>query len=324
MKLICLPFLLLLTLLSLWLNIGSAEASETSYNVYFSVANTTILKDSPTDIQIVDDKAYILSSYEVAVFNAADPAGLSLIADYTAFSGASAYAISGKYAYVAQGTRISIFDISTTPPKEKYYFTAQGGVVKMAVSNGLLFYVTRELGLFCYDLSYPENPVFKGSQITPSDANSLYISDRKVYITCSNAHLSIIDISEPSKLPVAGTYTFGSAFNDVYVQDDYAYLCQGSTGVQVLNIKKPPSPEWVTNIFSRKDSRQVVVSNYYAWMNDDNTIQAFYIKDKSYLYAGSYDNEGASINRIAVVNGKYIYVCSNDYRLKVLLIQYSY
>lgn len=245
------PFLPAFIFVAICLNIYSAKASETSYNVYFSLANSTVLKESPTDIQIIDDKAYVLNEAGLTLFNAADPPGLNLISSYNLLN-ISAYAISGKYAYVAQGTKITIYDISAGSLSEKYHFLAQGAVVKMAVSNGLLYYITKELGLFCYDLSYPENPVFKGSQLTPGDASSFYISDRKAYVICSNAHLSIIDISDPAKLPVAGTYTFGSSFNDVYVQDDYAYLCQGSTGVQVLNIKKLPTPEWVTNIFSRR------------------------------------------------------------------------
>lgn len=91
-------------------------------------------------------------------------------------------------------------------------------------------------------------------------------------------------------------------------------------------ISKLPTPAWITNIFSRKLAKQVVVSGYYTWVNDDNSIQAFYNKDpKSQLFAGSFDNgNNGSIIRLDVIDAKYIYMVTTDNKLKVIQIYYNY
>jgi hypothetical protein len=67
------------------------------------------------------------------------------------------------------------------------------------------------------------------------------------------------------------------------------------------------------------------VEGYYTWVNDENTIQAFYSREpKDQLYAGSYDNNNISINKIAVVDNKYIYLCSSNNKLVVVQIYYNY
>ena len=144
------------------------------------------------------------------------------------------------------------------------------------------------------------------------------------FVTSSTANLAIIDISQISKFPIIGNYISGISYYDVYVQDNFAYISQGATGVQVVDIAKL-EPCHATNIFSRKFSKQVEISGYYTWVNDDNTIQAFYNKDPiNQLWAGSFSNGETCINKIEVDEGKYIYLCSNDNKFKVVQIFYDY
>ncbi len=305
---------------------GSVAASGSSiYDVRISLLNKALFSSQPVDVQLLDDKAYILAGLTVTRFNVSDPADIKDQLSFGNIAGVDAMAFSSRYGYFLSGGRVKIFDLTTNPPMDRGYFETQNTVAKLCVLNGYLFLLRRDLGLFVYDIKNPEMPILKGNQIIFGDANSMYIKGESAYITSSNARFQIIDYTDPVKLPIVGTYFMGTNFYDVFVQDNFAYISQGSSGVQVLNIETPSNPQWVTNIFSRKSSKQVVVSNYYAWVNDDNTIQAFYNKDaRSYLYAGAYDNEGASINRIAVINGKYILLCSSDGYLKVLQIEYNY
>jgi hypothetical protein len=126
-------------------------------------------------------------------------------------------------------------------------------------------------------------------------------------------------------LPIIGSYNYGISFYEPFVDGNYAFIPQGTTGVQVLNITKLPFPEFVSSIFARKFTKQVVASNFYVWVADEYTVEGFYSKEsKTFLFAGNYDNGLAVINRIAVVDGKYIYVCSNDKKIKALKIDYKY
>jgi hypothetical protein len=81
----------------------------------------------------------------------------------------------------------------------------------------------------------------------------------------------------------------------------------------------------MANLFSRNFSKQVIVSGYYTFVNDENTIQAFYNKDPGHqMIAGSFDNGKFIINKIWVQDAKFIYLCSSGNSLKVIQIIYIY
>jgi len=242
-------------------------------------------------------------------------------------SDAKSIAFNGSYAYLAQGDgviKIVNFQNIDSPVNDGSV-NSFGNITKVSVYNGYLYFISKELGLHIYDVTVPNLPIPKGNQVVSGEPNGLFLKNNYAYVTSSNATLTIINVSDISKLPIAGTYNFGINFYDVFVSENYAYIPQGSTGVQVLDVALLPSPEHITNIFSRKFAKQVVVDGYYTWVNDDNSIQAFYSREpKDQLYAGSYDNGSYSINKIAVVNNKYIYLCSSNNKLKVIQIYYNY
>jgi hypothetical protein len=311
-------------------NFSFAKTKSSIYSVYLKQINTAALPQLPVDIVVLDDKFYVLCSssdnaalltYYTDLRNLSNPNRFNLDGN------ATSVAFNSSYAYVSHSDgSIDIVNFKNiNEPKKVSTIDAFGQIVKMTMNNGFLFYIRKDYGLNVYDVTIPDFPVYKGNQLVSGDANGLYVRNNYAYVTSSNASLSIIDISDISKLPVVGNYNFGVSFYDIYVKDNYAYIPQGTTGVQVINVSKLPSPQWVANIFSRKFSKQVVVSGYYTWVNDDNSIQAFYNKDpKNQLWAGSFDNGSRSINKIEIYDGKYIYLCSSDAVLKVLQIEYNY
>ncbi len=328
LRMILLQFSLVILFISGSFSIANTKSA--IYSVSLKQIKTIDLPHSPVDIVVTDDKFYILCSssdgaalltYYTDLRNISNPVRFNLSGNATSI------AFNSSYAYISHNDgSIDIVNYKNiNEPKKISTIDAYGEIVKMTINNGFLFYIRKDYGLNVYDVTIPDFPVYKGNQLVSGDANGLYVRNNYAYVTSSNASMSIIDISDISKLPVVGNYNFGVKFYDVYVKDNYAYIPQGTTGVQVVNISKLPSPEWVSNIFSRKFSKQVVVSGYYTWINDDNSIQAFYNKDpKNQLWAGSFDNNSRSINKIEIYDGKYIYLCSSDAVLKVLQIEYNY
>jgi hypothetical protein len=301
--------------------------SASTYSVYLKQINEVIIPSQPTDIYVREDTAYITSSYGMlSAVNLSRPYETLTVSYFDNIPGVIAIAFNGYYAYAAcNDGKIKIYDFSSDERPLKNTLETHGNINKIAVSDGLLYCTLKDLGLGVYDITNPTYPILKGNQIISGTPTGLFVKNRKAYISTSNAYFSIINTSDLSKLPVIGTYNFGNVFYDVYVADNFAYLPQGATGVQVLNVETLSKPVWVTNIFSRKFSKQVYVSGYYTWVNDDNTIQAFYNRDPTnQLYAGSFDNKGIPINRIYVADGKYIYVVTGDGRLKILKIEYNY
>lgn len=297
------------------------------YSVTLKLVNEVTLPGNPSEIIIKDDYAYILCP-SVVLVRISEPYNIPKIKIYTDLANdAKSIAFNGSYAYLAQSDgviKIVNFQNIDSPVSDGSV-NSFGNITKVSVYNSYLYFISKELGLHIYDVTVPNLPIPKGNQVVSGEPNGLFLKNNYAYVTSSNATLTIINVSDISKLPIAGTYNFGINFYDVFVSENYAYVPQGSTGVQVLDIASLPSPEHITNIFSRKFAKQVVVDGYYTWVNDDNSIQAFYSREpKDQLYAGSYDNGGYSINKIAVEDNKYIYLCSSNNKLKVIQIYYNY
>jgi hypothetical protein len=304
-----------------------ANVINAPYSVTLKQISEVTLPGSPIDIYINDDYAYVLCP-SVVMININDPYNIPKPAVYPDLAtNANSIAFNGSFAYIGQDDGvIKIVDFKTKDtPQSRGSIDAFGEISKVFIYKGYLYFIRKNFGLTVYDISIPDVPISRGTQVVTGEANSLFVKDHYAYVTSVNANLTIIDISDISKLPIAGIYNFGINFYDVFVNENYAYVPQGETGVQVINVSKPLTPTHITNIFSRKFAKQVVVEGYYTWVNDDNSIQAFYSREpKDQLYAGSFNNYNGTINKIAVVDNKYIYLCSSNLRLKIIQIYYNY
>ncbi len=310
---------------------GLNAAYSQSYSVSLSLINEVRLPSEPVDLYISDGFAYIIGSSGnsgvVMIANANDPEHTGYLSYDRIAENPTLIAVNGHYAYIAERSkaiRIVKFE-NIYNPKPQGSFDAISEVRKMVIVGGYLYYLRKDFGLQIYDISFPTVPIFKGTQLVVGDANGLFVNNKYAYVTSNTGNLTIIDITNMSNLPIAGNYNSGINFFDVFVSDKYAYIPQGITGVQVLDVSSLPSPKWIANIYSKKSSTQVIVSGDYTLVNDQSTLQVFYNKDpKNQLYAGSFDNMGATINRIDIVNGKYIFLCSSNNKLKVLQMSYNY
>ena len=295
-----------------------------SNQVYFTLINEIPLDNEPVDIVINEGLAYIITGAVLYSFNTDNPYSGDL-KNYQNMSGTTSISFSGRFAFtIGSGSGISVYDLTKDPPVRKNSIITSGKLTKLVIDNGYMYVINQSAGLQVYDVNIPDFPVFKNTQLLNSDANGIFVRDKKAYVTSKNANLSIIDVSDVSAMPIIGTYTNGVNFYEPYIDGDYAYLPQGNTGVQVLNITKLPFPEWITNLYARKFARQVVSSNFYVWVADDKSIEGFFQKNsKTYYFAGNFKNNDV-INRIAVIDGKYIFMCTADKKLKILKIDYSY
>lgn len=294
-----------------------------SNQVYLSWLNETTLDTEGYDILLNEDRAYIITGSELHSFSTSDPTKLNEI-QFTDIGSVRSLAFTGRMGYIlGMDNQIRVYDFTTTPPKLKTNIRTNGNIKKIVIDNGYLYILNIDAGLQVYDVNVGDFPVYKNTQILPSAVNGIFVKDRKAYVTGEFAHLSIIDASDISKLPIVGTYTNGVKFYEPYVDGNYAFVPQGNTGVQVLNISKLPFPSWVANLYARKSAKQVVSSNFYVWIADEKSIEGFFNKDAAFYFAGNY-KEQAKINRIALIEGKYIYMVTGDSKLKVLKIEYKY
>jgi len=294
-----------------------------SGQVYLDQINEVKFGTEPIDI-VVYDNAYIITGSSLYSVSINDPYNLNTT-EIKPVSGTKSVAFIGHFCYALYNSGvIVVFDFSKSPVAKRTEINTNGRIQKILIDNGYLYAINEDAGLQVYDVNIADFPVYKNTQIIPFNANGIYISNNKAYISSSGGHLSIIDVADKSKMQIVGTYTSGTSFFEPFVDGNTAYIPQGNTGVQVLDISKLPNPEWKFNLFGRKNSHQVVASNFYVWVADDKSIEGFYgDKPTSYYFAGNFKFTD-KINRIAVIDGKYIYVTTKDKKLKILKIDYKY
>lgn len=294
-----------------------------SNQVYFTEIFSTTLSSEPKDIIIYNDIAYVTTSGPLYSFTITDPYN-TVKKTYNTLSGTKSIAFAGRFAYVLSGNLINYYNMTAEIPKYVNTLQTNGVLTKIVIDNGYLYVINQDLGLQVYDVNIGDFPAFRNTQILSGITNGIFIKDKKAYITSTTAHLSIIDVGNVSLLPIVGDYTNGTYFQEAFVDGDYAYVPQGKTGIQVLNITKLPFPEWVANLYARKFAKQVICSNFYVWAADERTIEAFFSKERgAFYFAGNYKN-GSVVNRIALVDGKYILVASADKKFKILKIDYQF
>jgi len=293
-----------------------------SGQVYLDLINTIEFTSEPFDI-VLYDNAYVLTPTAVYPVSIKDPYNPT-ISEINEFAGAKSIAFIGHYSYVLFANEIAVFDMTKSPLKKKTQIMTNGRISKIVIDNGYLYAINEDAGLQVYDVNIADFPVYKNTQIIPFNASGIAVSNNVAYVTSSLGHLTIIGLNDKAALPIIGTYTSGGSFYEPYVDGNLAYIPQGSSGVQVLDISVLPNPQWQFNLFGRGNSHQVVASNFYVWVADDKSIEGFYNDaPKSYYFAGNYKFPH-KVNRIAVIDGKYIYVTTKDKKLKILKIDYKY
>ncbi len=295
-----------------------------SGQVYLDQIKEVKFSNEPYDIILHENIAYVLTSGSAFSITTADPYNLTST-EIKPVSGAASIAFIGHYCYALYSDGvIVVYDFAKYPVAKKTQINTNGRIKKIVIDNGYLYAINLDAGMQVYDVNIADFPVYKSTQAIPFNANGIFVTNSKAYISSSSGQLSIISVADKSSMQIVGSYSSGTSFFEPYVDGNTAYIPQGSTGVQVLDISKLPNPEWKFNLFGRKNSHQVVASNFYVWVADDKSIEGFYNDSPaSYYFAGNYKFPD-KINRISVIDGKYIYVTTKDKKLKILKIDYKY
>jgi len=222
-----------------------------SGQVYLDQINEVKFGTEPIDI-VLYDNAYIITGSSLYSVSIKDPYNLTTT-EFKPVSGTKSVAFIGHFCYALYNSGvIEVFDFSKSPVAKRTEINTNGKIQKIVIDNGYLYAINEDAGLQVYDVNIADFPVYKNTQIIPFNANGIYISNNKAYVSSSNGHLSIIDVADKSKMQIVGTYTSGTSFFEPFVDGNTAYIPQGNTGVQVLDISKLPNPEWKFNLFGRK------------------------------------------------------------------------
>lgn len=283
--------------------------------------STTSLPFSPSksEIEIVGHYAYISpSSGGGVVIDIANPSSPSLVIRSSILRGGNhAFAVSGMYAYIAEGAEIDVVDISnpTSPRLISRSALAEALNATMDISGNYAYIVGTGNDLFeVVDISNPSAPASIATLSLPSGGpNDVKVQGTKAYVVdVTGKYLKVIDIANPSSPQVVGTINLTES-TSVSVNGRYAYVL-GPTALTVVDVASSTNPINVASM-AGSDFRSIVVSGRYAYTIDNGTLKVIDVSGIEVqsalvhsLEAGSLQTRGnVSIAGILNVTGSSIF-----------------
>jgi|GEM_PF-3434768 len=243
--------------------------------------------------------------------------------------------VSGQYAYVASGARVTILDISD-PTNPIHVSSTLGNALSVAISiyvSGQYAYV---LGLNSdaveiFDISDPTNPIPVGSIIddttTELDAPaSIFVSGKYAYVASfADDGVEILDISDPANPTHVGSITDDATTEldgaaSIFVRGKYAYVAsETDDGVEILDISDPANPTHVGSITDDATTDldgaiSIYVSGQYAYVASgvDDGVEILDVSDPANpTHVGSITDDTITeldAARSIFVSGNYAYV----------------
>jgi hypothetical protein len=180
-------------------------------------------------------------------------------------------AVSGNYAYVADGTGLQVIDVSNPvlPTIVGSMATPWGHACGVAVS-GNYAYVADGFSLQVIDITDPTSPTIEGTVDMPVFlyTTDVAVSGSYAYVASEEIGLQIIDISDPT-LPTIKSSVDTMALS-VVVSGSYAYVA--GYDFHIIDISDPAIPTIVSSLAtSGGHAYDVAVSGNYAYVTERST-----------------------------------------------------
>ncbi len=229
----------------------------------------------------------------------------------------NAVAIKGNLAYVGEGPRLTVLDVSdpAQPAALGKSEILPEQIDDIAVEGNYAYVVGRYTwGLRIFDISDPGNPHQIGYHYTPGQSRSVAVAGNFAYVADGIGGLRIFDIANPAAPTAAGFYDTDGYPKGVAVQGDYAYLTDGSNALlQIVDISDPFVPIGLGSFSSLwNEVYGIAVSGNYAYVAAANEgLRIFDISDPATPTDTGYADSGYAYD--VALDGDYAYV-SGDWR----------
>jgi len=195
-------------------------------------------------VDVSGNIAYFGNGGYLEVVDISDPANPIELGKVLTPSEVYGIAVSGSYAYVADGWKgLRIIDVSTpSSPVEVGFFDTGGYAWSVAVSGSYAHVADGSDGLRIIDVSTPSSPVEAGFFDTGGDAWSVAVSGSYAYVADGADGLRIIDVTTPSSPVEVGFYDTGGYAYGVAVSGSYAYVADKYDGLRIIDVSTPSNP----------------------------------------------------------------------------------
>ncbi len=210
------------------------------------------------------------------------------IAQVTAKGIAAGVAVSGNYAYVANGDAgLAVIDASSPLELRRAGGCSVNGYAARVVLDGQKAFVVKQGfntrydmisgTVVAVDISNPEDPVVIGEYTAAEYAYDLAISGN-ILLLAAGQSVHLIDISDPKKMRQTATLPMNEAIS-VEISGNHAYFATGNTGLIVVDISDPANPRKVGRYDTPSLAYDVRIAGNYAYLA--NYEAGFYVFDIS-------------------------------------------
>jgi hypothetical protein len=152
-------------------------------------------------------------------------------------------ALQGRYAYVGQGARLEVLDVSDlAQPRLLGRLVTPSEVAAVAV-DGDTGYLAEGTGRFTVlDLSVPSEPRPVGTVDGVGWTQQLVVAGTYVFAAAAESGLAIIDVSVPAKPELVTFVDTDDRAAGVAVANGFAYIADTEGGLRVVDVGDPRSP----------------------------------------------------------------------------------
>lgn len=183
----------------------------------------------------------------------------------------------GVYAYVAQGARLVILDISDSSNPRKIGETSvlRGSINRVAVIDDRAYLAAGYGGLLIIDVSDPAAPVELGSFAEVNSAQDVVVHDLYAYLADYETGLYVVDVSNPAMpsavyhLPlIGGASSIEVAGNYAYLGESFKWINgvpQGGS-LQIYDLSSPASPALISSLEMNGEKWTIRVKDEYVYV----------------------------------------------------------
>ncbi len=264
--------------------IDTITTAEIDYDPTVLTAVTGVGNFTATDVQIIGETLYVLTTNDFQIYDIQNPAAPFLIS--TTAQGGNAFQVAGKYMFIVNAVdavnnmnSLVIYDIvnpnipvlTGVPsvfigPQDIYVSGAWAYIADGSSSN-----------LLIVDISNPVVPIIR-SQFThsgivgPYNAYGVFVRGKYAYIAADTQGLIIADVSNKNLPTFVSQVASGVSDNakKVYVEGTKAYVADGINGMRIVDVANPFFPGYTvpTNLVPGISVEDVYVAGKYAFMAD--------------------------------------------------------
>lgn len=174
------------------------------------------------------------------VIDASDPTAPRIVGGANTGGGASAVAVSGGIACLADGSALRIIDVSV-PTSPLIVGTLDAPAWHVCLEGDTAYIVSGSDDLRVVDLSNPTFPQIVGSAALAGSAEDVAVSGGRVFVAAGSRGLQEFDVSEPTApVPVREVSTLGMAWG-VAMAGAYACVAVEYVGLRVFDTLNPPA-----------------------------------------------------------------------------------